>query len=52
MADALDAWLASNPGWTRTGLARTLGYNGPNVRVADQWWEVQVPVERAEASGS
>tara|TARA_R110000782_G_scaffold13976_23_gene41070 strand:+ start:18345 stop:19112 length:768 start_codon:yes stop_codon:yes gene_type:complete len=45
LAARLDAWLASNPGWTRTGLPRTLGYNGPNVRVADQWWEVQIPVE-------
>lgn len=52
MAAALDAWLAANSDWTRTGLARTLGYNGPNVPVADQWWEVQVPVERTEASGS
>jgi hypothetical protein len=48
LAGQLDAWLAANPGWTRTGLPRTLGYNGPNVRVADQWWEVQVPVEPAK----
>jgi hypothetical protein len=27
-------------------MPRTLGYNGPNVRMTDQWWEVQIPVER------
>jgi len=46
IAEGLDAWLAEHPEWKRTGLARTLGYNGPNVPVRDQWWEVQVPVER------
>lgn len=45
-ATRLDAWLAKNPGWKRTGMPRTLGYNGPNIPAADQWWEVQVPVER------
>lgn len=46
LAERLDAWLAENPEWKRTGQPRTLGYNGPNVPRADQWWEVQVPVER------
>jgi hypothetical protein len=40
----LDAWLAENPEWKRTGLARTLGYNGPNIPSRYQWWEVQIPV--------
>lgn len=46
IAKDLDAWLAEHPEWRRTGLTRTLGYNGPNIPAADQWWEVQVPVER------
>lgn len=46
VAERLDEWLAEHPEWRRTGMPRTLGYNGPNVRMADQWWEVQVPVER------
>ncbi|MCC5787985.1 MAG: heme-binding protein [Phycisphaerales bacterium] len=51
----LDAWLEENPGWKRAGpmRARTLGYNGPNVRTGNQWWEVQIqiePVERDEAT--
>ena len=49
-AKKLDAWLAENPEWRRTGMPRTLGYNGPNVRMGDQWWEVQIPVERAESA--
>lgn len=46
LAERLDAWLAEHPEWRRTGMPRTLGYNGPNVRMTDQWWEVQIPVER------
>ena len=51
VAERLDTWLGENPGWRRTGMPRTLGYNGPNVRMGDQWWEVQVPVERVEEGG-
>lgn len=50
IADRLDAWLAENPGWERTGMPRTLGYNGPNIPAGDQWWEVQVPVARVDHS--
>ncbi len=46
VAETLDAWLAQHPEWKRTGMPRTLGYNGPNIPAGDQWWEVQVPVER------
>lgn len=30
--------------WHADGSPRILGYNGPDVRRGDQWWEVQVPV--------
>jgi len=43
---ALDAWLDAQDDWTRIGQPRTLGYNGPNIPPARQWWEVQVQVER------
>lgn len=46
ITERLDAWLDGQSEWKRTGMPRTLGYNGPNVRMGDQWWEVQVPVER------
>ncbi len=55
--DALYQWLetqgATNTGpdgqkadglWEAAGPPRILGYNGPDVRRGDQWWEVQVPV--------
>lgn len=50
LSTQLDAWLDENPGWKRVGpmRARTLGYNGPNVRVANQWWEVQIQIEQVE----
>jgi hypothetical protein len=54
----LYAWLEAqgqtNPGpdggklqgrWHAQGAPRILGYNGPDVRRGDQWWEVQVPVQ-------
>ncbi|TVS00861.1 MAG: hypothetical protein EA423_10890 [Phycisphaerales bacterium] len=49
----LDAWLEENPDWKRAGpmRARTLGYNGPNVRTANQWWEVQIQIEPVEQDG-
>lgn len=49
----LDAQGQTNPGpggeklkgrWHADGAPRMLGYNGPDVRRGDQWWEVQVPV--------
>ena len=30
--------------WRADGAPRILGYNGPDVRRGDQWWEVQLPV--------
>lgn len=50
LAKTLDAWLATQTDWQRTGEARTLGYNGPNIPMKNQWWEVQIPVERTEPS--
>lgn len=42
----LDRWLASSAEWEAGGAPRALYYNGPDVRRADQWSEVQVPVRR------
>ncbi|MFI4917483.1 MAG: heme-binding protein [Phycisphaerales bacterium JB060] len=51
--DWLDAQGDTNTGpkgeqaqgaWIADGSPRILGYNGPSVRRADQWWEVQVPI--------
>lgn len=41
----LEAWVSVNPGWVVAGDPRKLGYNGPDVRRADRWWEIQIPVE-------
>lgn len=36
--------------WHADGAPRILGYNGPDVRRGDQWWEVQLPVRWEAAS--
>ena len=41
----LEGWLEENTQWERAGDTRRLGYNGPNVRPADRWWEVQIPIQ-------
>lgn len=46
LATELDAWIAESPEWERVGMPRVLGYNGPNVPGRNQWWEIQIPVER------
>ncbi len=49
-AKPLEEWLAANATeWKRQGDLRVLGYNGPNVRAANRWWEVQIPIERVTA---
>jgi hypothetical protein len=56
----LDAQGETNPGpggeqlpgrWHADGAPRILGYNGPDVRRGDKWWEVQVPVAWRAAGG-
>lgn len=39
--EQLSAWLADNPKWEKAGDPRVLHYNGPDVRDADLWSEVQ-----------
>ena len=49
-AKPLEEWLAElATEWKRQGDLRVLGYNGPNVRAANRWWEVQIPIERVSA---
>ncbi|MFG0285498.1 MAG: heme-binding protein [Phycisphaerales bacterium JB039] len=44
----LESWLEEHgEHWIADGDVRVLGYNGPNVRAADQWWEVQLPIRPA-----
>ncbi|MCA9289047.1 MAG: heme-binding protein [Phycisphaerales bacterium] len=45
--ERLREWLASNPAWEMAGEPRTLFYNGPERRPADQWAELQVPIRLA-----
>jgi len=45
----LEAWITESPEWDLAGEVRVLGYNGPNVRPANRWWEVQVPVAPVES---
>lgn len=47
----IDAWLAANPEWEKAGDPRALYYNGPDVRDADKWSEVQWPI-RPRATGA
>ena len=44
---ALETWLAAHPEWRKAGDFRSLYYNGPYVRNADKWAEIQIPVQRA-----
>jgi hypothetical protein len=43
----LESWLAGQGGWEADGEPRVLYYNGPDVRSADKWAEVQIPVKPA-----
>ncbi len=41
----LNTWLKEHPIWHATGDPRTFSYNGPAIRNADKWGEVQLPIE-------
>lgn len=43
---ALRDWLSRQSAWEPAGDPRALFYNGPEVRSADKWAEVQLPVRR------
>jgi hypothetical protein len=43
-------WIEMSGEWEIAGDPRTLGYNGPSVPRARQWWEVQVPVRPVEST--
>ena len=42
----LESWLKAHPEWERAGDVRAFSYNGPQVRNANKWSEVQLPVRR------
>jgi len=44
---ALERWLARNPGWVQAGAPRALYYNSPMKPAADKWCEVRIPVDPA-----
>jgi hypothetical protein len=45
----LNAWIKTQSEWERAGEPRVLYYNGPSIRDADKWSEVQLPVRRASS---
>lgn len=47
---ALELWLAEHPEWMQAGDPRTLSYNGPEVRDAEKWAELQFPIAPASAT--
>lgn len=46
--EMLEREVARRPDLQLSGARRTLGYNGPQVPMFRQWYEVQVGVERVE----
>ncbi len=48
--ERLEAWLGETSEWEPAGDVRRLGYNGPNIRPANRWWEVQIPIRRVDAA--
>jgi len=44
----LEAWLAANPDYAAGGPLRALGYNSPMVSDKRAYFEVQIPVRRAD----
>ena len=50
MEAKLEAWIAENPDWQRAGRTRWFGYNGPEIRPAFRWSEVQIPIEPVTAA--
>ena len=48
----LSLWVSNSGAWEAVGDARKLSYNGPNVRAAYRWHEVQLPIrKRASVDG-
>jgi len=44
----LERWIDAHPGWRPSAAPRTMGHNGPAVRGDRRYFEVQMPVTRAE----
>jgi hypothetical protein len=42
----LGDWIKAHPQWRAAGPARALYYNGPDVAPANEWSELQVPIEK------
>jgi len=47
--EQLRQWLDANPDWRASGEPRALYYNGPEKPNRDKWYEVQIPIRRAQA---
>lgn len=47
--EALRSWVESSGEWVVAGDPRKLSYNGPDVRAARRWHEVQLPIRPADA---
>jgi len=45
--EKLENWLSQNKQFSADGEHRLLGYNSPMVPASKRYWEVQVPVKRA-----
>lgn len=45
--EVLTDWLDGNPQWEIAGPPRAFYYNGPNVRPANRWGEIQLPIRAA-----
>jgi len=43
----LEDWLTENKDYSADGEHRLLGYNSPMVQASNRFWEVQVPVKKA-----
>lgn len=44
----LRSWVEGSPDWVAAGDPRKLSYNGPDVRAARRWHEVQLPIAPAD----
>ena len=44
----LEGWLEANPAWTAAGPPRSMGHNSPRVLDDRRYFEVQIPVKRAD----
>ncbi len=48
--ESLRSWVESSGDWVVAGDPRKLSYNGPDVRAARRWHEVQLPIQPADAT--